>query len=508
MSTGGTYQLQNNTGAQDSIIMETDLLMRRIKEISKNKIQELRSQYPNVSDKQLLDMDANWMPTLSAIEKSHIIFIKATYKPFVNIAHEYNKASSNNGIPSLGNTFSFSLPIIGEFINDCVLYVKLTGLSAVNSLDKVRYVERLGHRLMKRTAFKIQSNEIDYYTSDNYNVHYEYKVLPHKDEAYLKNIGQEVPRLGYLTADATTDEVREYRYFGSGAQTFKRTQATIEMWIPLLFWFKDVQCSLPNFILPKNQTEIEVQFEVESKLVAYANYGGGGSYVVPSVSECFLYTNNVYILPEINKIFMSKFGYQLIRVHRNHVETVTSSTKDVKLVNIKWPVEALYIGFRPTANLTNSQKWYKNSYMVSTSVNQAVVTGTSTVMVSPAVYYEERHPIASLSLRSHDVILYPSLKPEFYQSYLPYRFGPLLKVPKSTGWYMINFNLEPWQYQPSGHFNASQSRELYLNYVSEVNPDDNTYYIKPSTPYDVVVVAECINFFLMKGGNAVLRFCT
>jgi hypothetical protein len=57
-------------------------------------------------------------------------------------------------------------------------------------------------------------------------------VNSHKETGYLRNIGQEIPKVGLLTADPTVDEVREYRYFGNGPQTFKQTQPDIENRVP------------------------------------------------------------------------------------------------------------------------------------------------------------------------------------------------------------------------------------------------------------------------------------
>lgn len=68
MSTGGIYQLIANTGRQDSLIMATELLNRRLKEIRR-----LRCKNPAIRDK---------TPTLVDIERTHILFMNAHFKPF------------------------------------------------------------------------------------------------------------------------------------------------------------------------------------------------------------------------------------------------------------------------------------------------------------------------------------------------------------------------------------------------------------------------------------------
>lgn len=511
MSVGGVYTLITNTGVQDKLIMATDDLMARMKKISCNKLAYLKSRYPGKTDRELMNMDSNWMPSLAAIEKTHIMFVNATFKPFVAIAHEYSKtAPRGGGGVKLGNTFNFTMPVYGEFVNDAVVYIKLDNLRAISGLDKVRYIEMLGHRIFKKIKFKLNGTELDSYTADRYNIHWQYKVPQHKELGYLRNIGQETPKLGYLTADPAADEFREYRYFGNGPQTFKTTQTSVEMWIPMLFWFKDIQTALPNFLFPYGQTDIEIDLEQESNLVAYANYSGNPDpiYIPPTVTQCYLYMNHLFMMPMIHKIFVSRFGFQLIRVTRTHrVSSLTKSEDSILLQSLKWPIECMYVGFRPTVNLTNSQKWHRNTVITDRSVSEAVITGGAFYGINSAVYYDEAHVVSSLSLKAHDVVIYPDLAPAFYNSYLSYQFGPNLKTPKDIGWYMFNFNIRPGDYQPSGHFNSSNDRELYLSYVT-AQDSSGTNYIRAANPVELIVVADCINFLMIANKTAVLRFST
>jgi hypothetical protein len=507
MSVGGIFQLVSNDGIQDQLIMQTEKLLSNIKKISYDRVAKLKALNPGLKDDDIMDNNEAWMPTLSSIEQSHILFVNSVFKPFVAMAHEYAKAFPRGGLPALGSSFEFQLPVNGDFVNDSVLYVKLTGLSSVSSLDKVRYYEMLGHRLMKHTEFKVSGNPIDSYTSDDYNAYYAYKVPLHKETGYLRCIGQEIPKLGYLTADPVVDEVREYKYFGDGPQTFKNVQDTVELYIPLLFWFKDINTALPNFTLPFGQTIIGITFEEQNNLIAYADYGGGGAYHVPAVAECSLYVNHLYVLPEVQQIFMTRYGFQLIRVHRSHTETLTESTKSVRLYALKWPVESIYIGFRPVANNFNSQYWYKNASIREVSIKEPVVTGTSSIQVNNAIYLDESHVVQNLSLKSFDITIYNSFAPEFYNNYIPLRYGKDLKTTKEIGWYMMNFNFMPGQYQPSGHLNVSRARELDLVYTSALNSTYNNI-ISQQNPVDLIVLADCINFIIYKNNAMALRFST
>ncbi len=508
---GGVFTLITNNGIQDKIILAADKLSDKISAIGKARLVKLRQKYPHLSDREIVKHDYAWMPTLASIEKSHIVFVNATFKPYVSIAHEYSKTLPRGGRALLGQSFNFTMPVYGEFVNDAVVHIRLDNFSAISGLDKVRYVELLGHRIMKNVRFKLNQVVLDEYTADRYNVNWQFKVPPNKELSYMRCIGQEVPKQGYVTADPLVDEVREYRLVGNGPQTFKNRQPAIDLWIPLLFWFKDVHSALPNFLFPYGQTDVEIELESEANLVAFANYSGttGPVYNPPSVTQCELYLNHIFIDPSIHRIFIKRFGFQLIRVSRTHkVSNLKVQEDSVHLQQLKWPVECMYVAFRPAANLTNSQRWHRNTAITSVNYPVAVVTGGAVIQVNNVVYYDETPVVETLGLKLHDVTLYPDMAPTFYNSYIPGQYGPNIRAPRDLGWNMMNFNFYPGEYQPSGYVNVSQGRELYLGYKSAIDPNTGLYYIRPANPVDLIVVADCLNFLLVNNNSAVLRFST
>ncbi len=264
--------------------------------------------------------------------------------------------------------------------------------------------------------------------------------------------------------------------------------------------------SLPNFILPIGQTDIEITFEEYQNLISFNDNGGGGDYNPPVVSECYLHMNHIFLLPEISRIFQTRYGVQMIRVHRFHMETLDKESGSIKLHQLKWPIESIYIGFRPQSNLLNSQNWYKNAQLTLVEVAEPVIVGSSTPEVNVATFYEEQQVTSSIGLKSHDITIYPDMPPEFYNNYLPYRWGDAFKTP-DVGWLMMNFNINPGDQQPSGHLNVSRSRELYLNYLSAVNTNNN-YIIRKTNPVDLIVLADCINFLIFQNNSINLRFAT
>lgn len=510
MATGGIFNIITNSGFQDKMIMNMDLLKDRIKQISSEGIVRLRSKYPGKSDTEIANSVLEWMPTMSAIEQTHIVFVNSVFKPYVSIAHEYNKTGPVGGHVELGKSFHFTMPVKGEFISDSVVHLRLENFYALDPSDKVRYCEFLGHRIMKNITFKINQVPIDTYDCERYNIHWQFKVDSNKELAYLRSIGQEIPNQAYLTGTPSVDEYRQYMYFGSGPQTFKEVQPTLDLWIPLLFWFKDTHSALPSFLIPFGQTDIEIELESESNIVAYADYGApatGPVYNPPSITKCELYMNNVYIDKAMYKIYQARYKFQLVRITKTHIQKSIRNPDDtIWLQKLKYPIECMYIGFRPIVNYATSYTWYRNAICTEAEYKVPIVTPGDTLEYNVAIAVLETPVIELLGLKLYSNTLYDMNPPGFYNSYIPYQYGTV-KSPRDIGWYMMNFNFYPGEFQPSGYINASVGRELYLSYKSASDTNGNTY-IRANNPADLIVVADCINFMMFENRSAALKFST
>jgi hypothetical protein len=493
MSTGGIFKLITNDGVQDKLLTATAVLKRRV-ELIKRANCVIAQQNPNPN----LNPYESWTPSLNQIEKTHNIFVNGSFKPFVAMGYEYSKVQSNS--KQLGSTVGFKIPQFGDFFNDMVVHIKLSNLKSVNAGDKVRYVSFLGHKLIKHAQFKISTNIIDRITSDEYNAFYNYKVPPQKKIGYLRNIGQEIPTLGYVTSNPLTDENREYRWFGDGPQTFKAEHESVDLWIPMLFWFRETKHAVPNLVIPfQSDVRLELKLAPVNELVAFANYVGDGSFTGPAVAECELYTNHIFMLPFLQEIFVKNFGFSLIRVHKKQTNIISKSEGSKVLNSLKWPIETLYIAFRPAANKDLSQYWHKNSVLTQTDIPVPVASAT-TVSINQVRLQKESPSVDTLELLAHGIQICKKTTASFYNSYMSYRFGKDINTPEDPGWYMMNFNFNPGENDPSGHINVSKAREFYLNWTST--------YIGGGNDVELIVLADALNFLLVKDGSGILRFST
>lgn len=494
MSTGGIFQLVSNDGKQDRLLMSSQLLKDRLKEIRR-----IRCKNPAIRDQ---------TPTLVDIEKTHILFMNAHFKPFAAIAYEYNRINPQEGRAAFGRTLSFSIQQFGDFFHDMMVHVVLDGLTTVAPGDQAKYCDFPGHRLFSLVQFEVNHNILDKYEADLYNFHYNFFVPDNKKVSWLRNVGQEVPQPAFLTQNVGVDEYREQKMIVNGPQTPKAAHNSIEMWIPLLFWFNvDPRLAIPSVAIPYGQRFITIDIAPVETICYGINNGGGGVIIPPTFSTFELYTNNIFVNPEVLDIFIKRVGFSMIRVHKYQDIQITANQDDVLLDNLRWPTETLYWGVKVTDNLNFPDRWHK-FHLVTDKLIPYPVAIPNIVPIPPdqlafsdAIWSQATPIFQNVGFRIQAIDLYLSTPVGFYNSYISYTFGGNnISSPPDIGAYMTTFNLYPGSYQPSGHINLSNTREFYLTYQSNIVSD-----LVPCTLY---IIAIAINFLLISSGSCVLRYNT
>lgn len=490
MTTAGLYKLLINDGKQDQMLLATELLNNRLKEIER-----IRCKHPGIIDK---------TPTLVDIEKTHILFMTQHFKPFVAIGYEYQKSNVFSGIVDFNSLITFSIPQYGDFFNDMVFHIILTGLAPGPSSTQVNYCDYLGHRFAQQVNFKVNDNYLDQYTADIYNFHYNYRVLPTKKISWNRCVGQEVPSPVLLTLNEGVDEYREVKYIVNGLQTPKATQ-TAELWIPLLFWFNlDPKLMIPSVAIPYGQRFIELQ---TAPIDLLATGVPTPDFTAPTISTCEMYINNIFVNPEIHDIFIKRIGFNLIRVYRYQTNPLVNATDNIRLDSLRWPVEVLYFAIQPVANLLSLQDWNKYYAISPVEIPFPVAIPNPTpppvnlLAFSYATYKEFIPTVDTIGFNTHGITIFDQYNTTFYRDYLTTTYGDeKINSPEDQGMLMAVFCLYPGAYQPSGYINLSRSREFFVTYTSS--------YISAATPCNLIVIGVAINFLLISEGTAVLRYNT
>lgn len=493
MAAGPIFSLIVNDSYQDQILLATELLNKRLREIKR-----LRSKNPAIKDK---------TPTLVDIERTHVMFMNSHFKPFVSIAFQYASLGTlaGNSRIGFGETLTFSIPQYGDFFSEMVLHVRLENLRPGIGATQVRYCDYLGHRLMKLTQFEVNGNLLDQYDSDLYNFHYNFRInQSRKQDTWKRCVGQEVPILGTLTQNPLVDNFREQKYILDGPQTPKNIHSLVDVWIPLMFWFNiDPRLMIPSICIPYGQRYIKITLATLDEICRGTP---GFAVVEPNITVCDLWINNIFVNPEIHDIFIKRIGFQLIRVHRYQRITLQEPTGQILLNQLKWPVETIYLGAKPLINESSMEDWWKFHYVGNINTPYPVASinpvppPDNIVTVGNMNWKTATRVLDSFGIESHGIKLYVDTPVGFYNFFIPYKSGINISSPADIGVYMVVFNLYPGAYQPSGYINLSSTREFFLNYSASTISSINS-----ST---LVLYAIALNFLLISEGSAALRYST
>lgn len=361
MSSGGAFKLLSNDGKQDNMIMATRYLNERLKEI-----QSLKSRNPRITDP---------TPSIADIEHTHVLFVKAHFKPYVALAYEYQIVQASSQV--LGSQVQFSIPLYGDLIHDMVFHCKLSAVSAKNTGagDRlIKYIDYPGEKLCKNTEFTVNGNFLDAYESEMYPFYREYSLQPNKKVGYDRMMGQQIPINAEILSAGGRNGTVQSTLVTNGHQTPKASQPELDLWIPILIWFaQDVRLSLLSVAIPSGQRFLTINLANADELLQHVGTNESDDNPVanpvnvPSITTCELYVNNIFVNPEIHSIIIKKIGFNLIRVYRYQKITLNKNEDHLLLSRLKWPIETLYVGGRPIANNNKNnvgyaKNWHKFSF--------------------------------------------------------------------------------------------------------------------------------------------------
>lgn len=121
---------------------------------------------------------------------------------------------------------------------------------------------------------------------------------------------------------------------------------------------RDCRLSIPSVSIPYGQRFINIQLAAASSLLQHLHafnpaLDAPATYPVPvpDVTLAELWINNIFVNPEIHDIFIKRIGFSLIRVHRYQTIRTSKSADNLLLNQLKWPIETIYFGLRPTQNI-------------------------------------------------------------------------------------------------------------------------------------------------------------
>ena len=461
---------------------------------------------------------ANPQPTFADLERTHILYIRAGYRPFATVACEYIRAQSRGDtsvITESGGSIQFTCPSHGQFTSDMVFHVRFDTLGPDESTSSdplYRFCAYPGIRMFQNVAFRSNETLIDDYTADDISFVNKFMIPADRRQAWDRGMGQ----AGVCTAEYTNKNghtgVFSYR---EGLQTQKVQHKTQDLWVPLQFWMcHDASNALLNDFMPTTQRTITAKIAPLSEIIQAIDQTSGDIIPLPVDRlgiHIDLYVNNIFVNPEVHALFASRVGFSLIRVHRRQNKILNMAAGRVLMDQLKYPAEYMYVGFRDRENLKDFDNWHL--------YGRARERSDLTALMAPAYMWDssnDRHELTcrtaksvdcldpiihKFNLTAHGIDLYPaSLPPSFYNMYTPQRYFTHTRIvaPKDTSAYLTTFCLYPGKYNPSGYYNLSTGRELYISYSGDA--------ILPTKPVELVASLSALNFLVRKGDTVSLRY--
>lgn len=466
----------------------------------------------------------NPQPTFTDLEKTHILYLRSTYKPFASVACEYVRVKPSGDAASLtssGGTAEFTFPIYGHFTSDMVFHVRLREVGTANPVvstdpadnpsPRYRYCAYPGIRLFRQVEFRSDETLIDDYTRDEVSYVNKFRVPADRRAAWDRGMGQAQTKTAeYFNNNGYTGCVA----YKDGLQTLKYQHPTQDLWVPLQYWMcGDAANALLNDLVPNSQRTIVAHIAPLGEVLRAYDQNSGLSIPLPFERlkiDIDLYVNNIFVNPEVHDIFSSRVGLSLIRVHRRQTKMLNKELDSILLDQLKYPAEYLYVGVRDRENAANFDHWHL--------FGRARARTNETALFAPAAIWNTAlsicqvvcreatdtstlDPIAQqLNVTAHGIDLYPEMPASFYNTYIPQRYfeGTAVVAPNDTSALLVTFCLYPGKFNPSGYYNLSAGRELYLNYKADT--------INSTQPAEMVASMSALNFLVRKGDKVHLRY--
>ena len=467
----------------------------------------------------------NPQPTFTDLERTHIIYLRAAYRPYAAVACEYVRVKSSGDstmLNSSSSTTEFTFPIHGHFTSDMVFHVRFKDIGTSNPIiqttspvsnpsPRYRFCAYPGMRLFRRVSFRSNETLIDDYVRDEVSFTNKFRISNDQRTAWDRGMGQaEVRHAEYFNSNGFSG-ILPYR---EGLQTLKFFHPSTELWVPLQFWMcGDAANALLNDLIPNTQRTIVAELASIQEIIQQIDQVSGK--VVPlSIDhlglQIDLYVNNIFVNPEVHDLFAARIGFSLIRVHRRQQKMLNMSTANILMNQLKYPAEFLYIGFRDRVNLNDFDHWHlfgraRKRTNVNALIAPVAIWNSSLLMCQLA--YRNAKEIDTLDpiiqefkLTAHGIDLYPRLPASFFNTYIPQRYfaGTTIVAPRDTSAYLATFCLYPGQFNPSGYYNLSAGRELYLSYQGNS--------ISTDQPAELIVSMSALNFLVRKGDKVHLRY--
>lgn len=359
-----------------------------------------------------------------------ITFFKVVYRRHTNFSMEAIEQTFN-GSADFGKRVTCTVSRNGDLMHRVYLQVTVPSVEAAG--NGFRWLDWLGHVLIKNVEVEIGGQRIDKHYGDWMHIWNDLTQTSGKKDGYAEMVGN-VPSLTSTVATGVT------------------TPET-DLYIPLEFWF----CRNPGLSLPLIALQYhEVKLNLEFRSAAECYFGTPS--VTPSLVAASLYVDYIYLDTDERRRFAQvSHEYLIEQLQFTGDESVSSVSNKIKL-NFNHPCKELVWVVQKDAHVSTSETEAAEGKQWFNYTDNFVDSDTTTAVgVNPVLS-------AKLQLNGHD--RFSERMGRYFNLVQPYQHHT--NVP-STGVNVYSFGLKPEEHQPSGTCNMSRIDNATLQLTLTAN---------------------------------------
>ena len=270
-----------------------------------------------------------------------ITFFKVVYRRHTNFSME-SIEQTFNGSADFGKKVTCTISRNGDLIHRVYLQVSLPRVSCSGENSKFRWLNWIGHVLIKNVEVEIGGQRIDKHYGDWLHIWNELTQTAGHKEGYANMVGN-VPRLTQWIGGAGA--APNWKASCNSANCLPETT----LYIPLQFWFcRNPGLALPLIALQYHEVKINIEFRDARQC-----FCGTGEWMnqTPSLRSASLYVDYIYLDTDERRRFAQvSHEYLIEQLQFTGEETVNTTTNKIKL-NFNHPCKELIWTVQPDSNV-------------------------------------------------------------------------------------------------------------------------------------------------------------
>ena len=376
-----------------------------------------------------------------------ITFFKVVYRRHTNFSMESIQQTLNGTVANSGRS-TCTISRNGDLVHKMYVEVELAELHTdpitnILTQDLDRYVNFIGHRLLKSVEVEIGGQKIDKQYSHWMYIWNELSLPLGKMYGYQEMIG------------ADTDMT-----------SFKNNK----VYIPLEFWFcRNIGLALPLIALQYHEVKINIEIETFNNCTyngtAYVRNNDVSIANIKSIKNASIWCDYIFLDTDERKRFAQLSHEYLIEQVQMNENTLSGTNEQNIALVMNHPVKELIWTINDTEKANEQNQWYNytdsklfvGSNIEVHSLGLNPITTESNLKLQNTLFGidpDGNNSITSANLQLNGNDRFAKRNGDYFSLVQPYQHHT--NIPTNAGINVYSFALKPEEHQPSGTLNMSR----------------------------------------------------